>query len=112
MELNTNMANETPKDNDDGVTLPHVPQASSHNARPGSNGFSARKDPNDSSSTSPPPILLRGWSKQYRRPITLAELQEINGNLAHFFSLVLSWEKQFKEQGLLSEADESKETTV
>ena len=48
------MPNETPKDNDDGVTLPHVPQTGSHNARPGSNGFSARRDPNDSSSSSPP----------------------------------------------------------
>jgi len=108
MEYETKMANEIPNENNDGVTLPH----GSHNARPSSNGFSARKDPNDSSSTSPPHVLLRGWSNQYHRPITLAELQDINGNLAHFFSLMLSWEKQFKEQGLLHEADEPKGTTV
>ena len=106
------MANEIPNENNDGVTLPH----GSHNARPSSNGFSARKDPHDSSSTSPPngqhDVARAGWSKQYLRPVTLAELQDINGNLAHFFSLMLSWEKQFKERGLLHEADESKEATV
>ena len=48
------MPNETPKDNDDGVTLPHVPQTGSHNARPSSNGFSARQSPEKSTSTSPP----------------------------------------------------------
>ncbi len=100
------------EDDNDGIKPPPNQGGGSSNARPSSNGFSARRDPNDSSSTSPPHILLRGWSKQYLRPVTLAELQDINGNLAHFFSLMLSWEKQFKERGLLHEADESKEATV
>ena len=51
--------------------------------------------------------LLRGWSHQYRRPITVTELEEINFNLAHFFSVMLSWERQFKQQGLIPEAGES-----
>jgi len=54
--------------------------------------------------------LVRGWSQQYGRPVTLAEVQEINRNLAHFFDLMLAWEHQFRQQGLLREADESTAT--
>lgn len=54
--------------------------------------------------------LVRGWSQQYRRPVTLAEVQEINRNLAHFFDLMLSWERQFRQQGLLRETDQSTTT--
>ena len=55
-------------------------------------------------------VLVRGWSRQYRRPITLAELQEINFNLAHFFSLMLSWDRQFRQQGLISSTDKLLDT--
>ena len=57
-------------------------------------------------------LLLEGWSRQYRRPITLAELDEINRNIAHFFSVILSWEQQFKQRGLIPENDESKDAHV
>lgn len=46
-------------------------------------------------------ILVSGWSKQYGRPVTPAEVDEINCNLSHFFSLLLSWEKDFKQRGLI-----------
>jgi len=45
--------------------------------------------------------LLRGWTKQYGRPLALREVQEINRNLSRFFSLMSSWEQHFKEKGLL-----------
>lgn len=48
--------------------------------------------------------LIEGWSKQYGRPISPSELQEINGNLSHFFTLMLSWEKQFKKKELIHDA--------
>ena len=57
-------------------------------------------------------LLLQGWSQQYHRPITLAELDEITRNLAHFFSVMLSWEQQFKQQGLIPEKDESEDAHV
>ena len=57
-------------------------------------------------------LLLQGWSHQYRRPITVTELEEINFNLAHFFSVMLSWERQFKQQGLIPEAGESLDAHV
>ena len=57
-------------------------------------------------------LLLQGWSHQYRRPITLAELDEITRNLAHFFSVMLSWEQQFKQQGLIPEKGESEDAHV
>ena len=47
--------------------------------------------------------LIEGWSKQYGRPVSLSEVQQINRNLSRFFSILLSWEKQFKEEGLLDE---------
>ena len=46
-------------------------------------------------------VLVKGWSKQYGRPISPSELQEINCNLSHFFALMLSWDKQFKKKGLV-----------
>lgn len=48
-------------------------------------------------------VLIEGWSKQYGRPVTPTELQEINSNLSHFFSLLLSWEKDFKKRGVIHE---------
>lgn len=54
--------------------------------------------------------LLRGWSEQYRRPITIAELDAINYNLVHFFSIMLSWERQLGQQGLINDADKSLDT--
>ena len=71
--------------------------------QPGSGTVSAANDQNIQR-------LVRGWSQQYRRPVTLAEVQEINRNLAHFFDLMLSWERQFRQQGLLREADQSTAT--
>ena len=56
--------------------------------------------------------LLRGWSKQYGRPITLTELEEINFNLSHLFSVLLSWEREFKEQGLITDVAGSADTRV
>ena len=56
--------------------------------------------------------LLRGWSKQYGRPITPTELEEINYNLSHLFSLLLSWERGFKEQGLIANVADSADTRV
>ena len=57
-------------------------------------------------------VLLRGWSNQYHRPITLAELDEINYNLSHFFSLLLSWERDFKQRGLIPKTDDVLDTEV
>ena len=56
--------------------------------------------------------LLRGWSKQYGRPITLTELEEINYNLSHLFSLLLSWERGFKEQGLIANVADPTDTRL
>ena len=47
--------------------------------------------------------LINGWSRQYGRPVSAAEVQEITGNLSNFFSILLRWEKQFQEKGLLDE---------
>jgi hypothetical protein len=88
------------------VVLPPVyRQPGSENTPPGSDGISAPNDRNTQK-------LVRGWSAQYRRPVTLAEVQEINRNLAHFFDVMLSWERQFKQQGLLKEEDEPPEGPV
>ncbi len=86
------------------VVLPPVyRQRGSGKIRSGSNGTSAADDQNAQR-------LVRGWSQQYERSVTLAEVQEINRNLAHFFDLMLSWERQFRQQGLLREADQSTAT--
>ena len=45
-------------------------------------------------------LALLGWALHLR-------VQDINRNLAHFFDLMLSWERQFRQQGLLPAADES-----
>lgn len=83
------------------VVLPPVyRQPGLRHVRAGSKECSAPNGQNDH-------VLLRGWSKQYHRSVTLAEVQDINRNLAHFFDLLLSWERQFRQQGLLREADES-----
>src|SRR5438105_2100688 len=48
--------------------------------------------------------LIDGWSKQYGRPVSAHEVEQINRNLSQFFSILLSWQKQFKEEGLIDEA--------
>ncbi len=47
--------------------------------------------------------LVEGWSKQYGRPVSAAEVEEIKHNLSGFFNILLDWEKQFKEKGLIDE---------
>ena len=47
--------------------------------------------------------LVVGWSSQYGRPVTPTELQEINRNLSGFFSILLSWEKQFHAKGVIDD---------
>ena len=52
--------------------------------------------------------LIDGWSKQYSRPVSLAEVEQINRNLSRFFNILLDWEKQFKEEGLVDESGNPK----
>jgi len=40
--------------------------------------------------------MIDGWSKQYGRPVSLHEVEKINLRLSRFFSILLSWEKQFR----------------
>ena len=47
--------------------------------------------------------LVAGWSKQYGKPVSLAEVEEINRNLSNFFNILLKWEKDFRAKGLLDE---------
>ncbi len=47
--------------------------------------------------------LIDGWSKQYGRPVSQAEVEEIGRNLSRFFNIMLDWEKQFKEEGIVDE---------
>jgi len=49
--------------------------------------------------------LILGWSKQYRRPISLDEVHEINANLSSFLEImervdVLLKQKQMREKPL------------
>ncbi len=48
--------------------------------------------------------LIDGWSHQYGRSVTAGEVQEINLNLSRFFDILLRWEKQFQDKGLLDES--------
>jgi hypothetical protein len=83
------------------VVLPPVyRQRGSEKIRPGSNGVPRANKQNAQR-------LVQGWSQQYGRPVTIAEVQEINQNLAHFFDLMLSWERQFRQQGLLDDTGKS-----
>ena len=48
--------------------------------------------------------LISGWSKQYGRPVSLAEVEEINLNLSSFFSVLLALETDLKEKGIIDES--------
>jgi len=47
--------------------------------------------------------LKDGWSKQYGRPISDAELDEIEFNLRAFADILFDWYKDFKRKGLIDE---------
>ncbi|OGX07066.1 MAG: hypothetical protein A2Z88_10630 [Omnitrophica WOR_2 bacterium GWA2_47_8] len=42
--------------------------------------------------------LIQGWSKQYRRPVSLAEVREINANLSAFVDVMERMEHYLKQK--------------
>jgi len=44
--------------------------------------------------------LIDGWSKQYGRPVTEAEVDEIKFSLRNFFDLLNAWDVDFRKKGL------------